>query len=193
MAAITGELASDARTDSGAMSRPAVFLDRDGTIIEEVGYCSDPADVRLYHGADNAIRQLREAGFLVVIATNQSGIGLGLFSEQQYYAVHAEMVRQLVPVEIDGMYFNSDTPERPGFRRKPNPGMVLEAARDLDIDLTKSYFVGDRGGDVECGRNAGTRTVLVETGYGHRFPNAKPDHRAPTLVEAVQWILEDAR
>lgn len=175
------------------MSRPAVFLDRDGTIIEEVGYCSDPADVRLYPGAAEAIQRLRDAGFLILVITNQSGIGLGLFTEAQYHAVHAEMVRQLAPVTLDGTYFNADTPERPTFRRKPNPGMVYEAARDFDVDLERSYFVGDRGGDVECGHNAGTRSVLVETGYGHRFPNAKCDYRARDLVDAVRWILEDSR
>jgi D-glycero-D-manno-heptose 1,7-bisphosphate phosphatase len=175
------------------VKRPAVFLDRDGTIIEEVGYCSNPADVRLYSDAAAAIRRLRQAGYLIVVITNQSGIGLGYFSEADYHAVHHEMVRQLGAAGIDGMYFSDDTPENPGPRRKPNPGMVLEAERDLGIDLSRSYFVGDRAGDVECGRNAGVRTVLVQTGYGGRYPDCSPDFRAGSLGEAADWILEDAR
>lgn len=173
--------------------RPAVFLDRDGTIIEEVGYCSHAEDVRAYPGAVAALQKLRNAGFLVIVITNQSGIGYGYFTEADYHAVHAEMCRQLQPFTVDGTYYSVETPENPGPRRKPNPGMVLEAARDFDIDLARSYFVGDRAGDVECGRNAGTRTVLVTTGYGDRFPDLAVDHRAASLVEAVDWIVKDAR
>jgi D-glycero-D-manno-heptose 1,7-bisphosphate phosphatase len=172
--------------------RRAVFLDRDGTIIEEVGFCSNPADVRLYAGAAGAIQRLRDAGFLVIVITNQSGVGLGYFTEADYHAVHNEMLRQLAPAAIDAAYFSPDTPENAGPRRKPNPGMVLEAARDFGIDLARSYFVGDRAGDIECGRNAGTRTVLVQTGYGSRFPGYPADYHASTLAQAADWILEDA-
>lgn len=173
--------------------RPAVFLDRDGTLIEEVGYCSDPKDVRPYRSVVEGLQKLRDAGFLVIVITNQSGIGYGYFTEADYHAVNAEMTRQLQPFEVDGTYFSADTPDNPGPRRKPNPGMVLEAARDFDIDLAHSYFVGDRAGDVECGRNAGTRTVLVLTGYGERFPDLVADHRAPDLAEAIDWIVADSR
>lgn len=169
--------------------RPAVFLDRDGTIMEEVGYCADPSQVQLYPGARDAVARLREAGFLVIVITNQSGIGYGYFTESQYHAVHAEMVRQLDPILVDGVYFSADTPENPTHRRKPNPGMVLEAAADLNIDLPHSYFVGDRAGDVECGRNAGTRTILVETGYGLQHAQCSPDYRARDLQDAAAWIL----
>ena len=173
--------------------RPAVFLDRDGTIIEEVGYCSNPADVKAFPGVVEALQKLHAAGFLVIIITNQSGIGQGMFTEADYHAVDAETKRQLLPFVVDGTYFSSDTPANPGPRRKPNPGMVLEAATDFDIDLKRSYFVGDRAGDVECGHNAGTRSVLVLTGYGNRFPDLIAEHRAPTLVEAIDWILADAQ
>ena len=172
------------------MKRPAVFLDRDGTIMEDVDYCGDPANVMVYPGAREAIQRLRDAGFLVIVITNQSGIGRGYFTEEQYHAVHAEMVRQLAPVTIDGVYFSDDTPENPGPRRKPNPGMVLEAAADFDIDLGRSFFVGDRASDIGCGRNAGTRTILVRTGFGVNVPDTcGADYIAPTIVEAVEWIL----
>jgi D-glycero-D-manno-heptose 1,7-bisphosphate phosphatase len=173
--------------------RRAVFLDRDGTIMEEVGYCSDPAQVQVYEGAREAIQRLRDAGFLIVVVTNQSGIGHGYITEPQYHAVHAEMIRQLHPVTIDAVYYSAETPENPSPRRKPNPGMVLEAASELDIDLSKSYFVGDRAGDVECGRNAQTRTVLLDTGYGLQTSECSPDYRAKDLVEAVDWILRDSQ
>jgi D-glycero-D-manno-heptose 1,7-bisphosphate phosphatase len=171
--------------------RRAVFLDRDGTIIEEVGYCSDPAMVRAYSGAAAAIQRLRDAGFLVIVVTNQGGIGNGYFTEADYHAVHREMERQLAPVQIDATYFAPDRSDVDAPRRKPNPGMVLEAARDFDIDLARSYFVGDREIDVDCGHNAGTRSVLVETGYGAQVQDCEPDHRARDLAQAVNWILAD--
>lgn len=129
----------------------------------------------------------------MIVITNQSGTGLGYFTEADYHAVHNEMVRQLAPAPIDAAYFSSGTPDNAGPRRKPNPGMVLEAARDFGIDLTRSYFAGDRAGGIECGRNAGTRTVMVETGYGSRFPGYPAGYRAKTLAEAADWILEDAK
>ena len=173
------------------MMWPAVFLDRDGTLIEEVGYCSNPADVRVYEGVVESLNKLREAGFLVIVITNQSGIGYGYFSEADYHAVNEEMTRQLAPFVVDGTYFSVETPEKPGPRRKPNPGMVLEAAAEFEIDLAQSYFVGDREGDVLCGKNAGTRTVLVTTGYGDRFPDSVADYRASGMVDAVEWLLKD--
>jgi D-glycero-D-manno-heptose 1,7-bisphosphate phosphatase len=175
------------------VKRLAVFFDRDGTIMEEVGYCSQPSQVRVFPDARDAIQRLRDRGFLVIIITNQSGIGHGYFTEEQYRAVTAEMTRQLEPLAVDGIYFSADTPESESPRRKPNPGMVLEAAAEFDIDLSRSYFVGDRTGDIDCGRNAGTRTILVETGYGADASECAPDYRAPDLTAAIDWILLDAR
>jgi len=172
------------------MTRPAVFLDRDGTIMEEVGYCADPADVALYTGAAASIQRLKDAGYLIIVVTNQSGIGHGYFTEDQYHAVHAEMLRQLHPVTVDATYYSTETPENAGPRRKPNPGMVLEATAEFDIDLSRSYFIGDRAGDVECGRNAGTKSILVRTGYGVNLDDCGADHVAPSMVEAVTWILQ---
>ena len=130
--------------------RPAVFLDRDGTVMEEVGFCSRPEDVRLLPGARRALEVIRDAGYLLVVITNQSGIGLGYFSEDQYRAVTAEFERQLEPLRVDAIYFSPDTPDSGSPRRKPAIGMVEEAAADLGIDLSRSFFVGDRTSDVEC-------------------------------------------
>ncbi len=140
-----------------------------------------------------ALERLRAAGFALIVITNQSGIGLGYFTEADYQAVHAELARQLAPVRIDGVYFSPDAPDSGSPRRKPAPGMIYEAARDHGIDLSRSYFVGDREGDVQCGAAAGLRTVLVETGYGNRFPDCTADFRARDICQAADWILEDAR
>jgi D-glycero-D-manno-heptose 1,7-bisphosphate phosphatase len=104
---------------------PAVFFDRDGTLMEEVHYCSDPALVRVYPGAPEALRKLKAAGFRAFVVTNQSGIGRGLFTEAQYHTVHNEFLRQLGPGSIDASYFCADVPGAPSTRRKPEPGMVL--------------------------------------------------------------------
>jgi D-glycero-D-manno-heptose 1,7-bisphosphate phosphatase len=142
----------------------AVFFDRDGTLMEDAHYCGDPALVRVYPGVREAIRRLREAGWGVFVVSNQSGIGRGLITEEQYRAVQEEFLRQAG--EIDGSYYCPDAPGVPSTRRKPEPGMVLEAAAEHGIDLGASWFVGDKAVDVECGRRAGTRTIQVMTGYG---------------------------
>lgn len=142
----------------------AVFFDRDGTLMEEVHYCGDPALVRVYPGVREALRRLREAGWGVFIVSNQSGIGRGLITEEQHAAVQAEFLRQAGAV--DGSYYCADSPEAASSRRKPEPGMVLEAADEHGIELGESWFVGDKAADIECGRRAGTRTIQVLTGYG---------------------------
>jgi D-glycero-D-manno-heptose 1,7-bisphosphate phosphatase len=173
--------------------RPAVFLDRDGTLIEEVGYCSRPEDVRAYPGARESLARLRDAGYLLVVITNQSGIGLRYFSEDDYHAVNAEFERQLAPVRINATYFSSDIPDAVSDRRKPAIGMVREAAADLGIDVSRSFFIGDRTSDIECGRNAGMRTILVETGYGARHSECSPDYNARDINGAAEIILRDGQ
>ena len=168
--------------------RRAVFLDRDGTLMEEVHYCKDPARVRVLPGVPEALQLLKRAGFLTVIITNQSGIGRGLMTEAQYLAVHEELMRQLGPGLIDATYFCPDPPEAHSPRRKPEPGMVFEAAADFAIDLHKSFFVGDTAADIECGRRAGTATFLVLTGYG-ASQTALPDFTAEDLASAATLIL----
>jgi len=170
----------------------AVFLDRDGTLMEEVHYCGDPGKVKVYPGVSEALRKLKETGFLTIIVTNQSGIARGLITEAQYQAVQNELLRQIGAGLIDAAYFCPDAPETHSIRRKPEPGMVLEAAAAYDLDLAASYFIGDKSADIECGRRAGTRTVLVLTGYGAE-QRCSPDFRAKDLTQAVQWILDAGR
>ena len=167
---------------------PALFLDRDGVLMEDVHYCADPALVRVYPGAGEALRKARAAGFRTILITNQSGVGRGLMTEAQYRAVEAEFLRQLGQGSIDASYFCPDPPGVPSTRRKPAPGMVLEAAAEHDLDLARSFFIGDKDSDLECGRRAGMRTVLVLTGYG-RQQSCEPDLTAADIVEAVELVL----
>src|SRR5580692_1962337 len=120
--------------------RAAVFFDRDGTLMEEANYCGDPAQVKVYPGIPAALRALRQAGFLNLIVSNQSGIGRGLITEEQYHAVQKELLRQIGESLIDGSYFCPDAPsETPSPRRKPAPGMLLEASAEFGIELGASY------------------------------------------------------
>jgi len=167
---------------------PAVFFDRDGTLMEEVNYCAEPRDVAVYPGVPEALRKLKNAGFRTVILTNQSGIGRGLFTEAQYQAVQLELLSQLGEGLIDACYFCPDVPGAPSTRRKPEPGMVLEAVADHDIDLERSFMIGDKAADIECGRRAGMRTILVLTGYG-AGEECCPDFRVPDVVLAIEVVL----
>ena len=173
---------------------PAVFLDRDGTIMHDVHYCSDPAQVRLFDDAREALQRLKAAGFKLFVITNQSGIGRGYFTERDYQAVTDELARQLGPGLIEATYFCPDHPDAASDRRKPEPGMILEAQRDHGIDLSRSYLVGDKRIDAECGRKAGVRTVLVENGSEqHHDRDHGADWKAPDLSAAADIILSDAR
>jgi len=180
---------------------PAVFLDRDGTLIELVHHLTDPADVRLIDGAAAAVRALRKAGFDVVIVTNQSVIGRGKLTEAGLADVHTEMNRQLgaEDAQIDAIYF---CPLAPTIKdptviedpmRKPGPGMLQAAARERGLSLEHSWMVGDTVSDMLAGRNAGCRSVLVETGYGTQVPEGAPGitARLPDLGAAVTYILNE--
>jgi D-glycero-D-manno-heptose 1,7-bisphosphate phosphatase len=154
--------------------RPAVFLDRDGTLIEERSYITRPDQVKLLPGAAAAIRQLRQAGFACVVVTNQSAVGKGMITLADLGHIHVEMLRQLreAGTELDGLYscpFSpspTDSTKRFHPDRKPAPGMLLRAAREIGLDLANSWMVGDRDSDVLAGRNAGCReSILIRTGY----------------------------
>lgn len=173
---------------SGRPLRPALFLDRDGTLMEEVDHCRNPADVRAYAGAAEELARARSLGWANIIITNQSGIGRGYFTVEQFLSVQEELIRQLDGL-IDASYMAPDHPDNPSPRRKPAPGMILEAAADHAIDLSRSFMIGDKALDIECGRNAGVRTILVETGYGKKAGACTPDHRAPTVTEAIRIAL----
>ena len=143
--------------------RPAVFLDRDGTLIEDVGYPRDPETVRLVDGAPEALAALRRAGFALVVVSNQSGIGRGFVTREEAKAVHERFLRELRArgVELDDVRYCPHTPEDACTCRKPATGLLLDAARELGLDLARSFMVGDKPGDVEAGRAAGCRTVLL--------------------------------
>jgi D-glycero-D-manno-heptose 1,7-bisphosphate phosphatase len=170
--------------------RPAIFVDRDGTLMEEVDHCHDPADVRAYPGAAEVLARARSLGWRVIIITNQSGIGRGYFTMEQFESVQGELLRQL-DGNIDASYMSPDLPGTGSTRRKPAPGMILEAAADHGINLKRSFMIGDRNFDIECGKNAGVRTILVKTGYGKEHLGCGADFIAPTITEAVRIVLDE--
>ena len=168
---------------------PAVFLDRDGTLMRDVDYCGDPKKVEVFPGAATALRRLKAAGYKLIIVTNQSGLGRGYFTEDDYRAVEKEFFRQLGSDLIDAVYYCPEAPGTNSQRRKPAPGMILEAKQDHGLDLGRSYFIGDKSSDVVCGQNAGVRTILVQTGYGATQRDCQPDRVVPALAEAADVIL----
>jgi histidinol-phosphate phosphatase family protein len=180
-------------TVSSNETGPAVFLDRDGTIMRDVDYCGDPAQVEVFPGAADALGQLKARGYKLIIVTNQSGIGRGYFAENDYRAVEWEFLRQLGEGLIDATYCCPDSPDANSLRRKPAPGMIFEAQRDHRLDLARSYFVGDKTSDVECGRKAGVRTILVQTGYGAHELDCGADWIARDLAHAAEIILGAGR
>ncbi len=179
----------DRKSKSASRGRPVVFFDRDGTLMEEVNFCNDPADVRAIPGVKARLAQLRELGWRRVIITNQSGIPRGHISMAQYEAVHEELLRQL-DGEMDGAYFSADLPDSGSRRRKPGTGMLEEAARDLELDLSRAYFVGDKAMDVACGHNGGMPGILVLTGHGEKHRECGADFVARDVNRAIDWILK---
>jgi D-glycero-D-manno-heptose 1,7-bisphosphate phosphatase len=161
------------------MPREAVFLDRDGTLIEEVNYLATPEQVLLLPGAADAVRRLNDAGVLVVVVTNQAGVARGYFPESRVGAVHAHISALLAEcgARIDAFYHCPHHPTAGvgAYRvvcecRKPKPGLLLTAARELDIDLSRSWMIGDKPCDAEAGIAAGCRAILVRTGHGRELP-----------------------
>lgn len=169
----------------------AVFFDRDGTLMQDADYCDDPAKVKVFEGAADALRHLRSRGLKIVIVTNQSGIGRGYMTEEDYRAVDREFESQLGSGLIDATYFCPHSPGDSCACRKPEPGMLLQAAKEHHIDLTKSYFVGDKDTDIECGKRAGTKTILVQTGYGCSADHDRPDAAVADIKSAAAFILDE--
>jgi D-glycero-D-manno-heptose 1,7-bisphosphate phosphatase len=185
------------------MSRPAVFLDRDGTLIEERGYLDRLALIRLFPWTGDALRLLRRAGFAVAVITNQSAVARGLIAEDFVHETHRWLDAQLARAGggIDGYYFCPHLPEATIAKyrqvcrcRKPMPGLIEQACREMDLDPARSVTVGDRWLDVACGRAAATRTVLLRSGHGPHDTEPAPeglqaDAILNNLMEAVGWIL----
>ncbi|MCI5193483.1 MAG: D-glycero-beta-D-manno-heptose 1,7-bisphosphate 7-phosphatase [Candidatus Electrothrix sp. AU1_5] len=186
--------------------QPAVFLDRDGTINEQMGYINHISRFILLPGVATAIRTLNEQNIPVVVVTNQSGLARGYFPPALLDAVHAQMERELAAQDahIDGLYICPHHPEakEEQFRkvctcRKPQTGLLEQAAAELELDLTRSFMVGDRWSDLKCGNRVGATSVLVLTGYGRGDleyigpeQEIQPDKIAEDLSEAVDWIIE---
>src|SRR5688572_22921320 len=185
---------------------PAVFLDRDGTIIEERGYLDRLDLLAVFPWTGDALRLLKRAGYATVVITNQSAIARGMIDEPFLYEVHRALDARLVPSGggIDRYYFCPHYPDATVERyrqacrcRKPGPGMIEQACREMDLDPARSVMVGDRWSDVACGRAAGTRAVLVRTGHGaHEADSAGDGQRADAilnnLMEAAGWILRSS-
>jgi D-glycero-D-manno-heptose 1,7-bisphosphate phosphatase len=190
---------------AGASKHRAVFIDRDGTISEEVGYVNHPSRYRVFPYAAEAIKRLNEAGWLAVLVTNQAGVARGYFTEEVIGAVHNLLAQELERggARLDAIYYCPHHPSvgEPPYRfdcdcRKPRPGLIRRAAQDLDIDLAASWMVGDRYSDTELARNAGTRAALVLSGYGRgewEYQRGawrhQPDLVAENLLEAVRRIV----
>jgi D,D-heptose 1,7-bisphosphate phosphatase len=188
----------------------AIFLDRDGTINEEVGYLDSLDKLRIIPASFEAIRLINLSGMKTVVITNQAGIAKGLFDEDFVQKTHNHLLEALRQkgATIDAFYYcpHHPTDGAPPYQqicecRKPAPGLLFQAACDMDIDLTASYMIGDRYRDMEAAHRAGVKGVLVKTGYGtdvltntgpdQETPDSKPEFIAEDILQAVRWILEN--
>ena len=182
----------------------AVFLDRDGTLNEDPGYLGDPEKLKLFPGTGKALSVLKnKLNFKLIVISNQSGIARGLLTDENVIAVNNRINELLIPddVMIDAFFY---CPFHPDFSnpedctcRKPSPEMVFRAAKDMNISLERSYFVGDAVSDIECGKNAGLKTILVKTGYGEESflmlqnQNNFPTFVAQNILDVAQIIKQD--
>jgi D,D-heptose 1,7-bisphosphate phosphatase len=185
------------------MPNHAVFLDRDGTINEDPGYISDPQKVVLFPETGDALALLKKFGFLLIVISNQSGIARGLMTSEDVDAVNDKLNNLLseYKIKIDAFYY---CPAHPDYSseedcecRKPSPKLLFEATKEFNVDLEKSYFIGDTVADVQCGKNAGIKTILVRTGKGEESisslqkENNFPTFVADNLLNACNFILAD--
>ena len=181
---------------SARAKRRAVFLDRDGTVNVEVGYIRSRHDIQLIPGAAAAVRALNQADWLVIVITNQSGVGRGYLTAEELAAAHATLLEQVAAegARIDAIFHCPHLPDDGCVCRKPEVALIRQAEQEFGIDLTASWVIGDKATDLELGRNAGCRAALVLTGYGlDSLGTIQPEQAdlvAPDLFEAVRRILE---
>ncbi|MEP6944765.1 MAG: HAD family hydrolase [Acidobacteriota bacterium] len=171
--------------------RPAIFVDRDGTLIREVDHLSDIGELSIFPFTATALDLLRAAGYMIVVVTNQSGIGRGYFDEPSMHLIH-DQIKSELGERIDGFYFCPHLPDAGCRCRKPSLGMIEAACLDLGIDLDGSWMIGDKRIDVETGYNAGIATAMVLTGYGAGDLGSlerKPDIIAENLLAAAEMIV----
>jgi D-glycero-D-manno-heptose 1,7-bisphosphate phosphatase len=186
------------------MGNHAIFLDRDGTLNEDPGYLGDPDKVKLFPETGKALSILKnDLNFKLIVISNQSGVSRGLITKYAVESVNAKIneLLEAYKVSIDAFYY---CPYHPDFSseeecscRKPSPEMVFKAAKDFNIDLKGSYLIGDSASDMECGKNAGVKTILVRTGYGNdSFSTLQKENNFPTFVaknilDACNYIMKD--
>ncbi|UCE63787.1 MAG: D-glycero-beta-D-manno-heptose 1,7-bisphosphate 7-phosphatase [Nitrospirota bacterium] len=179
---------------------PTVFLDRDGTLNRDTGYITSPAELNLFPGVVEAIVRLKQGGSRVVIITNQSGIARGLMTEDDLHMIHRKLERELVKEGgcLDGIFFCSHHPDDACQCRKPKPGLILRAAKELDLNLSRSYYVGDKVIDMQLANAVGSKAVLVMTSeYSQEAVQAMENNEirvafvAENFSEAANWILQD--
>lgn len=181
------------------MKERAVFIDRDGTINFDGHFLDDPEKFEMYPGVGNGVKKLQDSGFKVIVVTNQSGIGRGHFTEEVLFEIHNKMEMEFkeFDVELDGIYYCPHHPEDNCRCRKPKPGMFEKAINEYNIDIEKSYMLGDRFVDVESGKNLGVRTILIPEEHKRedvlREKNNweyHPDFISDDFQNAVDWILK---
>jgi D-glycero-D-manno-heptose 1,7-bisphosphate phosphatase len=178
-------------------NKRAVFLDRDGTLIVEKEYLHKPEEVELAEGAVEGLQRIQQAGFLLIIVTNQSGVGRGYFTMEDVEKVHAHLNGLLGKhgIRIAKTYVAPEHPDHPSRGRKPSPQFLLDSQQEFGIELGRSYMVGDKFIDLQCGWNAGVRkSILVRTGYGEKTSKKEDCSNAvvvANLAEAADWILQD--
>ena len=179
---------------------PTVFLDRDGTLNRDTGYITSPAELILFPGVVEAIARLKQGGSRVVLITNQSGIARGFMTEDDLLMIHRKLERELEIQGgcLDGIFFCSHHPDDACECRKPKPGLILRATKELDLDLSRSYYVGDKVIDMQLANAVGSKAVLVMTSeYSQQAVQAMKNNEirvafvADNFSEAANWILQD--
>jgi len=191
------------------MQKSAVFLDRDGTLIVEVGYLSDPDQLEVYEGSAEAIKKLNDAGILSILVTNQSGVARGYFGEDTVNLLNQKLsdVIKEKNAYLDAAYYCPhhkkgiiEKYKKDCDCRKPKPGLINQAIADFkDINPEKSYVIGDKVCDIELAKNAGCKGILIKTGYGAQVlkescqDDVKPDYVAEDMIDAVNWLLDDLK
>ena len=176
------------------MANRAVFIDRDGTIAENVGYCRSPEDFKLFPTMVKAIKLLKQHAFKVIVITNQSGIARGYLTEETLAQIHQKMKEELAKesAHVDAIYYCPHHPDDNCECRKPKPKLVLQAAKDHDLDLKRSFVVGDQHKDIELGKAVGCRTILIKTTPSTDDDIVKPDAVVTDLSKVAQAIIKSS-
>jgi D-glycero-D-manno-heptose 1,7-bisphosphate phosphatase len=175
----------------------AVFLDRDGTLIAEVNYLHRPEQVEIFPATRTGLKKLCDAGFKLFIVSNQSGVGRGYFTLEDVAKVNQHLCAELARdgIQFEKIYIAPEAPDQPSRRRKPSPQFLFDAREEFDLDLSQSFFIGDKLSDLECGWNAGVKkSILVRTGYGAELERESPEQISQAVIvddldKAAVWIL----